>query len=390
VSDKPETDETIKRDNAVDSLLEQFLMEAERKMPLEQSDDLDSEDDLYYSVDMFTPAENLRGGFSRRPFDSPEIVLPRRYHIWPVFITAIAIFILLTGGLTFFNRTVLASQAEEQAMIKKQGDALLDEAIAFIQEADTVVVALDKASESRLDAGDIPKLEALLDQLESTWESLDNAIAKAQQAQRTYSTKADKALAQHAIDAAEYRKKMLGQSALIAEYDIKTIKSASLVEQAWSLIFEADSDMRAAALMVITHGANGIRSSRDYNEQALAKLRRAQEILATIPHIFPEVDLSCITNYLEAKIESAQLALDSDNLYLSGYYTRSHEKTEEFKIKDLEVVELILKIPRIPVTLVFDAYDEATREIREIYKNNRSEAADADAYLRAYLGIVGN
>ena len=388
-------DKTTKRDAAID-LLEQFLVEAEKKLPKETPDENEHENEIEEPYDFesaFTTARktgDLSEGAGRRSYHEYALNAPRKYHLWPVFIVALAVFVLLTGGLTYFNRTVLASQADEQAEIKRQGNELLDESLAFIQEADMVVIALDTASESRLGAGDIPVLEALLDQIDSTQELLDNAIEKAEQARYTYTNKSDKALAQYAIDAAEYRKTMLVLSAQIADYDIKTIKSALLLEQAWNLIVDADMDMRTAVEMVAVHGANGVVDSRNYNERALYRLTLAQQILGTIPEIFPEIDLSSITNYLTVKIQSAQLALDSDNYYLDGYYTRAKEKNEEFKIKDLEVVELALKIPAVPMTLVISAYDEVTREIRESYKQNRSEAADIDAYLRAYLGITRN
>jgi len=390
----PEMDDTTTQKDAAIDLLELFLMEAEKKLPKEAQDEHENEIEEPYDFESaFSAARGTREfseGSGRRTYHEYALGAPRKYHLWPVFIIALAVFVLLTGGLTYFNRTVLASQAEEQAEIKKQGDELLDEALAFIQEADMVVIALDMASESRLDAEDIPILEALLDQIDNTQELLNNAIEKAEQARYTYTSKSDKALAQYAVDAAEYRKTMLVLSSQIADYDIKTIKSLIMLDQAWNLIVDADMDMRTAAEQVPIRGASGVVDSRNYNERALHRLLLAQQILAGIPQIFPEVDLSSITNYLTVKIESAQLALDSDNYYLDGYYTRSKEKNEEFKAKDLEVIELALKTPAIPATLILSAYDEVTREIRESYKQNRSEAADMDAYLRAYLGITRN
>jgi len=387
----PEMDEKTTQHDAAINLLEKFLVEAEKKLPKESPDEHENEiEEPYDLTSAFTAVRGFSEGSGRRSYHEYALGAPRKYHLWPVFIVALAVFVLLTGGLTYFNRTVLASQADEQAEIKRQGDELLDESLAFIQEADMVVIALDTTSESRLGVEDIPKLEALLDQIGNTQELLNNAIEKAEQARYTYTNKSDRALAQYAVDAAEYRKTMLVLSSQIADYDIKTIKSVLLLEQAWKLIVDADMDMRAAVEMVAVRGANGVVDSRNYNERALYRLTLAQQILAGIPEIFPEIDLSSITNYLTVKIESAQLALDSDNYYLNGYYTRAKEKNEEFKAKDLVVVELALKLPADPKTLVFSTYDEITREIRESYKQNRSEAADMDAYLRAYLGITRN
>jgi len=392
MSDILKTNEHETQGDAAIDLLEHLLMEAEKKLSKEAADKSSGEaNSVSFAEGAFITFKDRQGRSGRKAYNDFIADAPQRHHIWPVFITALAVFILLTGGLTYFNRTVLASQAEERAEIKRQGDELLDESLAFIQEADKVVIALDVASESRLNEEIVPRLEALLDQADSTQALLDNAIEKAWQAKATYTNKADKALAQYAVDAAVYRKQMLTLSSQLAEYDIKAIESILRLEQAWNLIIRADQDMRTAVEMVATYGAKGVVESRNYNDQALYRLLVAEETLMSISEVFPEIDLTCLTDYLTAKIESARLALDSDNYYLDGYYTRAKEKDEEFKVKDQEVVELALRIPSDPtMTLVIAAYDKVTRETREEYKKNRSEAADADAHLRAYLGINKN
>ncbi|MCL1846497.1 MAG: hypothetical protein FWF91_00845 [Coriobacteriia bacterium] len=323
------------------------------------------------------------------PYDDPFLVdAPRRYHIWPALLTAIAVFILLTGGLTYFNRTVLAQQADEAASIKQQGDALLDEAIAFIQEADSVVIALDKATESQIKEEDIPKLEALLDQIHSAQAALDKAIETAQQASDTYLNKESKALAQHAIEAAKARKQMLVMSEELTRYDIAAMRCAITLEYVWSLIIDADTTMRMAVELVAAEGGGAVGESRDYNQDALNKLRLAEEALAKTPEILPGIDVSSLSQYLTARIESVELALASDDAYLAHEWVAAATHNEEFIIKDLEVVDLAARLPSDPVAFIVPIYNEKTQQLKEDYKEARLLAADADAYLRAYLGIT--
>ena len=310
---------------------------------------------------------------------------PRKYHIWPVFITTITLFILLTGGLTFFNRTVMAAQAEEQAAIRKHGDELLNESLAYIQEADKVVVALDKATDSQIAEGDIPKLEALLDQIDSTEKCLDSALSKAREAQETYVDKNGKALAQYAIDAVGYRRQMLAMSSQLTRYDIDALGCALSLEYAWNLIVEADANMRYAVEIVAANGGGAVSESRDYNQEALEKLHLAQEVLAITPSLFPGVDVKVLNDYLVVKIQSVELAIASDDAYLVRNYLLATEKNDEFRAKDLEAVELAAKIPSNPMSLMIAAYNEATRQLKEDYKDVRLMAVDTDAYLRAYL-----
>jgi hypothetical protein len=311
---------------------------------------------------------------------------PRKRAIWPLFICAIVIFIVVTGGLTYFNRWLLASQAEEVVAIQQEGNGYLNESIALIQEADSVIIALDKASESQVTEEDIPRLEALLDQVESVQGSLDGAIEKATQAKGVFMEQERQELAQHAQDAASYRKQMLEMSSQLISYDIAAMRSALSVEYAWALIVEADANMRSA-VEVVTVWDGSIAESREYNQQALDRLVLADESLIRAVDHFPLADFSSLRNYLDVKKASAELALASDDALLAGEYYEASIKNEEFIAKDAEAVSLAANIPSDPLSLIVTAYDEATGKLRNDYKAMRSRAADIDVYLRAYLGV---
>jgi hypothetical protein len=311
----------------------------------------------------------------------------RRRHLWPLFIGAAVVFVVLTGGLTYFNRALIASQADERAALQKMGNEYLDESIALIQEADSVVIALDKASESQIAEEDIPRLEALLDQVESTQGVLDGAIAKAEQAQATFWEDEPQGLARHAQDAAAYRKRMLEMSSQLIGYDIAAMRAALSIEYAWMLIVDADSHMRSAVEVVAGGGADAVTDSRDYNQEALDKLKLADEALVKAVETFPELDLGVLREYLDAKLVSAERALASDQAFLEGDYDTANARNEEFIAEDAKVVGLAVNIPSEPVGLVVTAYEEATGQLSEDYKIMRSQAAAADEHLRAYLGV---
>jgi fructose-specific phosphotransferase system component IIB len=333
-----------------------------------------------FSADFIEPDE-----FAPTP---PFIREPiRRRHIWPVFICAIIVFIILTGGLTYVNRLIMADQAEMRTAIQREGSGYLDESIALIQEADIVVIALDKAIESQVREEDVPQLEALLEQVDDTQKSLDEAIAVAKKAQETFLEEDRRELARHAQEAAEYRKQMLELSSQLTEFDIAAMKSALSLEYAWSLIVDADADMRSAVEVVNGWGANAVEESRDYNQQALDKLTLAEEMLATTKATFPTVDIQLLSDYLSAKKASAELALASDNAFLEGDYDTANIRNEEFIAQDAEAVRLAATIPSDPLSVIVTAYEKAVGQLRDDYKVVRSNAADADAYLRAYLGV---
>ena len=318
---------------------------------------------------------------------SEPAVLPQRRHVWPLLITALIIFIMATGGLTYFNRTVIAGQAELRAEIQQQGDALLNESIALIQNADSVIVALSVAVDSQITETDIPRLEALLDQMDSTQASLDLAITKAKEAEQVYLDKDRKALAGYAQTAAELRKQMLGLSSQLTSYDIAALRCALAVDYSWMLIVDAASEMHAAGEAMSAGKASAVPESRDYNQSALEKLTLAEEALVKAEEHFPDVNLKPLMDYVVVKKASAQLALESDLAFLDGDYTATRTKNAEFIAKDAEAVQLALALPENPMSLVQQAYSDVTKQLRDDYVNVRDQAVENDAYLRDYLGV---
>jgi hypothetical protein len=318
-------------------------------------------------------------------YSAPFVIEPvRRRHVWPLVICAAVVFILVTGGVTLFTKNFVVNQLEKRTAIQQEANGYLDSSIALIQDADSVIVELDRAVENQISEEDLPRLEALIDQIDSTQSTLDTAIEQANLAQETFLGTEEKELAGHARQAAEYRKKMLEISTLLVGYDVAAMKAALDLEYAWTLIVDADANMRSA-VEVTAWGA--VTDSRDYNQEAVNKLTLAQEALGLAGEVFPQADLAVLTTYLGAKKASAELALTSDQAWLDGDYTTAYSKNEEFITKDAEAVELAGAIPSDPLSLVVTAYEELSKQQREDYKAMRSQAAEADAFLRAYLGV---
>jgi hypothetical protein len=312
---------------------------------------------------------------------------PRRWPVWQLVVTACIVFIVTTGALTFFLRHTMAQQAAEQAAIKAEGDAYLNEAISLIQEADVVVIALDTASKNQVTEEALPQLEVLLDQCPSTQTTLDGAIDKAQLAQDTYTTDEDHQLAQHAIDAAEARKDMLNLSSRLTSYDIAAMQCAVEFSQAWDLLVAADGDMRSAVEIADDGGREAVSEAVGYNQAALDKLMQAEDALGRAGALFAEADFTSVIDYLTAKKASVELAIASDEAVLNDDIAEARRLNDEFVVKDTEVVELAQQIPTEPMSLIVSTYDTATGPLRTSYQEARDRAADADAFLRVYVGV---
>jgi hypothetical protein len=317
-------------------------------------------------------------------FDGEE---QQRKPLWPLVVTALIVFIVATGSLTFYLRTAMAQQSAELAAIKAEGDGYLNESISLIQEADAVVIAFDTANENQVTEETLPQLEALLDQIPATTATLDSAIEKAEIAQGIYTTAEDYQLAQYAIDAAHARKDMLELSGQMTSYDIAAMQCAIYLNQAWDLIFAADTDMRSAVEVVDEGGNGAVSEAVEYNRAAQEKILAAQAALATASELFPEVDFSSLTDYLTAKKDSVALAIASDEAVLENDFDAANSINDDFVAKDGEAVALAGMIPEDPMSLIVSAYDASTETLKTSYREARDRATDADAFLRAYLGV---
>jgi hypothetical protein len=316
------------------------------------------------------------------------IIDAKRKRIWPLFVTALVIFILTTATITYINRMIEADNAAAAAQSDQATEALLDEAIALIQNADSVIVALDKASTATITEENIPRLEALIGEKENVLQSLSDAAVKAQQAKDKFISAEKKELAQSAVDATELRKQMLEMSSLITGYDIAAMKGTLAIDYVLTMIIDADTEMRQAVTAVNNGGANAVSESLEANKRALEKLVLAEQTLAAVDTTLLQVDLKSITEYLAAKKASAELAVASDQAFVNGDYGTYRAKTDEFNAKDVEAVALAANIPADPRSLIYTAYEQGTAQLKVDYAAVRSAAADNDAHLREYLGVI--
>jgi hypothetical protein len=293
--------------------------------------------------------------------------------------------LILVGGTTaYFLITTAAAQQESD---REEGYRNLDDAIALVQEADAVVVALDQAIDSQVTEENLAQLQALLDQSRTIEETLTNASQHADQALQFFSQTGDQALAQHVIDAADYRSDMLNYGRMIVQNDISAMQGALLLADAWYLITSADYNMRHAVEVVGGANASKIQEAVDSNKAAAEELAQAQMKIQEAQGVFDQADFSSIANFLVVKREAALLAIESDEALLAKDVTLATQKNDEYTSKDAEVVQAAQKIPSDPMSLITDAYDAATKDIIASYQLARGKAADSDGFVREYTGV---
>lgn len=303
---------------------------------------------------------------------------------WPFVIAALLVFIIVGGGLSY---AFIASDVASRENARKEGYALLDQAIALISEADKVVIAIDKAVENPVTDEDVSQLDALIDKIPNIRETLNQAAETARQAGGLFTNAEDKDLCQHVIDAADYRNEMLSYGKALIQNDIDAMKSAIALNEAWSLIVAADTDMRQAVEIVGGVHNDKVAEAVELNKSALEKIAQAVEKIKEAEAAFNGVDASTISDYLVIKQAAIQLAIESDEALLANDIDVAKEKNDEYTAKDAEAVESAALIPEQPMDLIVNVYEAATSALRDSYHEVRSKTADADAYIRVYVGI---
>jgi hypothetical protein len=282
---------------------------------------------------------------------------------------------------------VLSSQALKREANRTEGYALLDEAIALIQESDQVVVALDAATVTEVTEANLPERRILLERVPTTLETLDLAETSAHSAIGLMTSGDDKAFVQHVIDAAVYRRDMLASGEQIITKDIEAMNSTLVFGQVWELIINADTEFRATTELSKTGAYREIQEAIERNGVVLANLEQASALLVKTGEAFTDADFGVVSAYLALKIDSVRLALEADQAIFDGDAETANVKNTEFSLKDATVVEAAGKIPANPLTLITDAYERVTADNRAQYNTARASAADADGYIRAYVGV---
>lgn len=314
-----------------------------------------------------------------------EALAENKRQIWPFIIIGLAILILAAGifGIYFRNsyaaREVILGEQRAQAVVT------LNDSIALIQEADVVVVGLDKLIDAQVSRDTLPDLQNLLDQVDVTQQNLDSAIQKAESAKENLGGDKQKDVAQYVIDSANYRKQMLVLSVELSEADIAAMQSAEQLEIAWNNIIEAGTNMQKAATLLVDAKAGQGTQSLELDNSAKDDLNKASDALLLASGYFPTADFSTITAYIDARAQSLELAIAADQALIAGDQATVEAKNQEFLTKDAEAVNLSLEIPEDPMELIAAAHETLTSGWREDYKNLWEKTAETDDYLRAWV-----
>ena len=177
----------------------------------------------------------------------------------------------------------------------------------------------------------------------------------------------------------------------------------SAAEEAFTLAAEKNARKNELGSLwndVITESQDSLDAAESANrattEKAVAEVRdktestlmRMQDSLASLRENVsrePLVDASSQISYVEAKVESLKLAVDTGDALLAGDREKASEKNEQYNAKDKEAALLADKLPTSLDEAVDAAYESALRESTAKYSAARDQVIQHDAFIREYI-----
>ena len=275
------------------------------------------------------------------------------------------------GGYAWYRQ----SQAQGAAQSK------IDEAITLVEDADVVVLDVDEIVRAEI----TPEVGA---QAEEVRERVPEAIADLGRAtalidEAVPDLPEDDVEHARAVKAsAEARAEMLGPVEPILEANIKAAAALQPALDAWAAVLEAETlaDRAIAEYNKLTN--EDVTRSQTLTADALAKYQEAKELFSTAATGFPEADFSAYTDYVAGKIELLGISKQANDAFLAGNKAQANTLSNQYNVKDKELVALAAELPETPAEVVASAYEALAGEATTRYFEARQRATDADAALK--------
>lgn len=329
------------------------------------------------------PAKPAAPVVAPAPTPSPEEEIAlrkarrRRHRRFAIAVVVVASLALVAVGGTYLYR---------EYQNHNDHVAQLDNALNLITSADETVIELDKLVADPFAEGAGERSAAVLSQLPSARNQLDEAVQLAQSAADNLRSSIDRGAAHQATAAIAARDDLIDNGEQLVEEAQDARTAVTAVEGVWSGILAADALAREAAVLVTDTTTENVQASKDKTNQAIAAFEEARAQLTEAQALYPPADLTPLASYLDKRIESLGYAVASDDAFLARNKEEAAAQNTAYNTADAEAVDMAVKLPINPGDLVTKAYTEKTTSVMGAYSTARLQAGTADAFIRDYLG----
>lgn len=297
--------------------------------------------------------------------------------------------VALGAGLALGLTTLYSGYVEQQDKRQQLADAIsaIEAADEQILPFDDLVQQTSSAKLEQIDAEDFKRdFEQRSGALDAAEKTLEQAKEDIEAMSGRLGDARDAEAANRALEAINARMNMIqsGRDALD-----ETSCALDAYEQAllsWNELLAADAAARDAAALVTETTPDNVRASMEKTAEAQSGFSQAKQSIEEVAELYEGVDVQPFIDYVGLRLEAQSWALVSDQAVLDRDKQAAAEANDAYNAVDARAAELMTQQPDEPADLVARAYESASEGYFSSYEAERTRAADADAFLRDYLG----
>lgn len=258
----------------------------------------------------------------------------------------------------------------------------LAKAMALIEKADEVVLEIDEVVRAEVTANVGRKAAEAKTKLDGASADLDSAITMIEQAKPDLS-EAEVLRADALAKSAKARIAMLEQAGPILDANVAAGSAIDPAQEAWTLMLDAEkiADDSVKEYNKLTKDA--VSKSATLTVSAEVKFKESRVKFDEAHKAFAAAGLDVYLTYIDQKLAALALSRQADTSFVAGKNAQANEYSNQYNVKDKQVIELAKKLPVSPSAAIADAYEKQAGEATKTYFQAREEATNADDELRA-------
>lgn len=312
-----------------------------------------------------------------------------------------------------------AYRAHQHMQINNQVSDGITEAIGSLSKTDEYMVKLDQLLSATINPDELNQLQTMSSQAEAQIALLKDAQNKvnALSDKREFFNEEQAEVIAALSSSIDGRNKMIDAGSKILSQDVLVSQARVHVNGAYANIVEADSIVREAldqakkyAEQEKTKASEQLKNATasnnkkkkeqadesatitaqsvvDLDQKALDALSNASLELQKAKAALPEVDLSPIEKYLEAKQKAVNILKEVDTAVAENKVKDAVAKVKEYNDADAEVKPLAEALPASPEDIYESYYQSKVADLEKLYDEARKAVAQADGVIRRYQGI---
>ena len=278
---------------------------------------------------------------------------------------------------SFFTDNSKAHQAQVTRLMMALND---------VKSVDRTLVAMDKVLSSPIDMSSFDAMVEIETNAETLTKKLDDAEEVVKSVLSVIDASSDSQAAQNALTAIQARKTMLTSGLDLIAKSKDAAQAVELVLTGWAQIYAVDDAMKEIARTLSAGSDIDVTAAHEAAAKAHSNMTAAQAQLQAAAELFHEADMESQLAYANMRLKATKDVYEATQYLQALDVERASVKIADANAAEQEAAALALKIPAYPSEPIATYYINRTASLTAEYEEAREKAANADAFLRNYLG----